>query len=300
MRTLSIPGPVGTGRLAHKIRIPTAALLVALLGASLPSAGCMFFTSRKEGETLQKQVKVLEGQMAELHKQGLASLRKELAELKELLPQARALLLRNSARFGVKLDRLVGEVDRLKGRVENLAADVGGGSKQEKTLKAQVARLTETVEQLRIELTRIVLEVRRQQAEPTTAAELFARATVRRLAGQLAEARQDYLALVKRFPNDPRVDEAYYRVAQTHQAAFEFKAAAVAVARLLKARPGSRFEAQGRLLSAQSHMELKDCRTAIRILARLVRTHPQDEAAPQARRLLARLQRIQNVARYCR
>lgn len=260
----------------------------------------MFFTTRKEGETLQKQVKVLDGQMAELHKQGLASLRKELAELKELLPQARALLLRNSARFGVKLDRLVGEVDRLKGRVENLAADVGGGSKQEKTLKAQVARLAETVEQLRVELTRIVVEVRRQQAEPTTAAELFARATVRRLAGQLAEARQDYLALVRRFPNDPRVDEAYYQIAWTHQAAYEFKAAAVAVARLLKARPGSRFEAPARLLSARSHMELKDCRTAIRILVRLVRSHPQDEATPEARRLLTRLQRIQNVARYCR
>ena len=261
----------------------------------------MFFTSRKEGDDLEKRVKALEKQTESMHKQGLLALQKELAELKEILPQARTVLLQSSARFGLQLERMVSDVDRLKGRVENLGAEVQESKSHEQGLKGQLQSLKENVEQIRIEVSRLILEVRaKPQAEPATAAELFARATIHRLAGKLPEARRDYQSLVQRFPRDPRVEEAHYRVAETHYMAYEWKAAAAAVAHLLKSSPGGRFEAAARLLSAKSYLELKSCQAAIRILTRLVQSHPQDEVIPEARRLIAHLQRVQRSARYCR
>lgn len=279
-------------------RLLLAAPCVALLAGL---GGCMFFTSRKEGDDLEKRVKQLQVQVDAMQKQGLHSLRKELAELKEILPKARTVLLQNSARFGLQLDRVSGDVDRLKGRVENLLVELEGSKSQDQGLKGQVAKLQESVDQIRIEVSRLILEVRQKpRPEPSTAAELFARATIRRLAGRFPEARGDYENLIKRFPSDPRSEEAYLRIAETYFTAYDFKAAAAAVAQLLKAKPGSRYEAAARLLSARSHMELKSCQTALRILARLVQTHPQDEVIPEARRLLAHLQRVQRSARYCR
>ncbi|MDY0000039.1 MAG: tetratricopeptide repeat protein [Polyangia bacterium] len=273
--------------------------LLVLVG--LTSGGCMFFTSRKEGDELERRVKKLGQQVDDIHKQGLLSLRKELAELKEILPQARTVLLQNSARFGLQLERVSGDVDRLKGQVANLVTDLEGSKAQGSGLKTQVTRLGEAVEQIRIELSRLILEVRRKPSpEPSSPAELFARATIRRLAGKYPEARTDYQNLIQRFPSDQRVEEAYLRIAETHYAAYEFKAAAAAVAALLKAKPAGRFEAAARLLSAKSHMELKDCLVALRILTRLVQTHPQDEIIPEARRLIANLQRVQRSPRFCR
>lgn len=261
----------------------------------------MFFTSRKEGDDLEKRLKSMEGQVEAMQKQGLHSLRKELAELKEILPQARTVLLQNSARFGLQLDRVSGDLDRLKGKVDGLLADLEGTKSQESGLKVQVSRLEEAVAQIRIEVSRLLLEVRRKpRPDPSTAAELFSRATIRRLSGKLPEARADYLSLIQRFPKDPRVEEAYFRIAETHHAAYEFKAAAAAVAAMLKAIPNGRFEATARLLSAKSHMELKDCKVSLRILNRLVQTHAQDEVVPEARRLIAHLQRVQRSPRYCR
>jgi TolA-binding protein len=283
----------------HRTPLPRWIVTFLLVAVLLPIGGCMLFTSRKEGDDLEKRVVLLQGQVEAMQKQGLHSLRKELAELKEILPQARTVLLQNSARFGLQLDRVSGDVDRLKGRVENLTAELEGSKSQD--YKGQIARLKESVEQIRIEVSRLILEVRsKPRSEPSTAVELFARATIRRLAGRLPEARRDYQSLIQRFPGDQRVDEAYFRIAETHYSAYEFKAAAAAVALLLKAKPASRFEAAARLLSARSHIELKDCQAALRILTRLLQTHPQNEIVPETRRLIAHLQKVQRSARYCR
>ncbi len=283
-------------------------LIRILFFASLPLvlAGCMLFTTKKEGTDLRKQVETLSGQVKAVRareKATLSELRKaygELKELKEILPKARQILLRSSARFGVKLDQLSADVGKLKGQMENLLSSQGGDSKERASLKSQVAKLAENLGRVQTELTRLLVEVRKRQADPTTAATWWARATMRRLAGRFPEARQDYQQLIQKHPRDRRVPGAYYYIAKTWFDAYDYKRAVVEVARLLKARPGSRFDARARLLSARSYFELKRCRTAMRILSRLVRRHPHAEITPQAKALLARLNRIQRVSRFCR
>jgi TolA-binding protein len=276
--------------------------LLALL-ASL--SGCMLFTTKKEGNTLRREVRTLSGQVAALRKREkatLAELRKaygELKELKEILPRARQILLRSSAQFGLRLDRLASDVAKLKGKVDDLSADLAGARKVRAAHTAALKGLAETAKRLQVELTRLITEVRKERAEPRTAAEWWARATVARLSGRLPEAERAYRALIQKFPADPRVPEAYYRIAQMHFEAYAFRKAIVAVARLLRAKPGSRFDAAARLLSAKAYFELKRCKRAIRILARLVRVSPNAEPTPKARALLKRLLRIQNVSRFC-
>ena len=275
-------------------------LVVVALAGSL--SGCMLFTTRKEGDDLKKQVKALQTQVETMkaRQAQLGKLTTELKELKELLPKVRAVLLRSSARFGVKLARVATDVDKLKGQMENLKAETGGGARSQGALKARMATLTQSVERLRGELTRLVAEVRKREADPQTAAQWWARATRRRVLGNVAGARADYAQLIRKHSGDPRVPAAYYQIARTWYDAYDFRRAVVAVARLLKARPNSKFDARARLLSARSYFELKRCRTAMRILIRAVRRHPHAEVTPASKRLLARLNKIQRVSRFCR
>ena len=283
----------------HLIRIS----LLTMTFASLSS--CMLFTTKKEGNALRREVRSLSRQVTQLRKREqatLTELRKaygELKELKEILPRARQILLRSSAQFGLRLDRLTSDVARLKGAVDDVRADITAARKVRAAHSEALKALSETAKRLQLELTRLITEVRKKTAEPRTAAEWWARATVARLSGRLPEAERAYRSLIRKFPADPRVPEAYYRIAQMHYEAYAFRKAIVAVARLLRANPGSRLDAAARLLSARAYFELKRCKRAIRILARLVRLHPNAEPTPRARVLLKRLVRIQNVSRYC-
>jgi len=279
--------------------------LVALLSLGQASAGCMLFTTKKEGESLRREVRTLSKTVSTLRqreKDTLAKLRKaygELKELKEILPKARQILLRSSAQFGVRLDRISSDVAKLKGSVDDLLSDRATAGRRQREVADRLKTLGETTQRIQTELERLIAEVRKKAGDPKTPAGWWARATVARLTGRLSEAERAYQALIKHHPTDPRVPAAYYYIAKMHFDAYHFRRAIVAVAKLLRAKPGSRFDAPARLLSARSYFELKQCRRAARILARLVRLHPHAEQTPRARILLKRVLRLRNVSRYC-
>jgi TolA-binding protein len=281
------------------IRISLAATVTLM-------SGCMLFTTKREGDKLRQEVGKLSRQVETMQKEQKAFLAKltkahaQLAELTSILPKARSILLRSSARFGVRLEQLATDVGKIKGRFENLSADQAEAAKKQKQLQTQLATATETLERVKTELTRLIVEVRKARVAPKTAAEFWAQATQARLAGRLPEARRYYQTLIKRFPRDPRAEAASYWTAKTYFDAYDFRNAVVAAARTLKAHPKGRFDARTRLLSARSYFELKRCRIAMRIVARLIRLHPNAAVAPQAKALLARLKRIQHMARFCR
>jgi TolA-binding protein len=287
------------------IRSTLTALVLAAMLFAAGAPGCMFFTTRAEGSRLRAEVKSLRDRvdlMKKRERDTLAALQQakgELVELKGLLPRARAILLRNSARFGAQLDRLIATVSKIQGRLENVETDLGNATKGGKGVRERIAKVAETVERIKIEVTRLMAEVRKKPAAPKTAGELFAAANVARLTGRAAEARQLFAKFVKRYPRNVRVEAAYYLTARTHFDAYDYRAAVVAVAQQLKKYPRGRFSARGRLLSARSYFELKRCKTALRILGRLVRLFPNAEITPEARQLLLRVQRLRKVSRYC-
>lgn len=280
------------------------ALLLTLVALS---PGCMFFTTKAEGTRLRKEVRQLRDRVVQMNqnkKDTLEALKKakiELVELRGIVPKARAILLRNSARFGVKLDRLAVTVDKLKGRLANVESDLGSTTKSSKGVRQQLTKMAETVARIKTEVTRLIAEVRRKpRPGPKTAEELFAAANVARLTGRGAKARQLYTTLIKRYARHKRAEAAYYFIAKSYFDTYDYRATVVAVSRQLKAHRRGRFAARGRLLSARSYFELKRCKTAQRILDRLVRSFPNDEVTPAAKQLLARVRRLRTVSRYCR
>jgi TolA-binding protein len=276
--------------------------LTVMLGAS---PGCMFFTTKREGDQLRQELVATKARLEAAEKGkvgspgGLDKAGGDLAELKDLLPKAKELLQRSAARVGARLDQLDSLVSKLQGRLESLETDAGSGTKTVQTLKTQVAQVLELQERIRSEVTKLMVEVRRPVPEPKTANELFARATIARLAGRYPEARQDYESLIRSFPTDPRVEACHLFVAQTHFESFDFKASVGAIARQLKAFPEGKLAMAARLLSARSHAELKKCGTAIRILTRMLQTSPSAEESTQAQTLLNHLRRVQRETRYC-
>ncbi len=286
-----------------RLWIPTLLLtLSALLGP-----GCMFFTTKAEGTKLRKEVKALRDRLAAMNKNekdtltALKQAKTELVALKGLLPRARAILLRNSARFGAKLDRLASTVSKMQGRLESVETDVGSSSKKGKGVSQKLATIAETVARIKAEVTRLMAEVRKKpKPGPKTVGEIWAAANVARLTGRGARARQLYATLIKQHPRHARVEAAYYFTAKTHYDAYDYRSTVVAVSRQLKKFSKGKFAARGRLLSARSYFELKRCKTAIRILARLVRLFPHAEVTPKAKTLLTRVRKLRYVSRYCR
>lgn len=285
--------------------MPRLIRICSFLALTQAMAGCMLFTTKKEGDSLRREVRTLSAKVSTLRKREkttLTELRKaygELKELKDLLPKARQVLLRSSAQFGVRLDRLSSDVAKLKGSLDDLQAGRAATQRKRSEQAARLAALAKTTQQIGAELGRLIKEVRKKSSEPKTAAEWWARATVARLTGRLPQAERAYQSLIRNHPADPRVAAAYYYIAKMYFDAYAFRRAIVSVARLLRAKPGSRFDAPARLLSARAYFELKQCRRATRILSRLVRLHPHAARAPQARRLLKRILRLRKVARYC-
>ncbi|MFH2007317.1 MAG: tetratricopeptide repeat protein [bacterium] len=282
-----------------------ALCLAVLIGVGTP--GCMLFTTKRDGDRLRKEVTALSARV-ELMKKGekdtldaLTKAKAELVELKGILPKARAILLRSSARFGVRLEQLSTTVAKLQGRLENMETDHGPLVKAQKAFKAKVEQIAETLERVRSELTKLIAEVRRKPSRPApqSAPELFAGATIARLSGRMAKARQLYDELLQRFSRDRRAEAARYWIAKTYFDSYDYRNAIVAVSKLLKISPQGRFEAKARLLSARSYFELKRCKTALRIMDRLVKLFPNAEVAPDAKGFQARLRRLQNVPRYC-
>lgn len=278
------------------------ALGLAVAGSS---SGCFIFTSKQEGDRLKTEVATLRTRLDQADakkKETLAALAKahaDLGELKDVLPRARDLLLQSSARVSARLDQIESTITKLQGRQESLETDLGAYNKYVSGMKGQVTAVTDLAERLRTELSRLMIEVRRASPEPRTAAELFARATIHRLTGKYPEARQDYAAFLQKYPTDLRAEAAHLQLAQTHFDAYDFKAAILATAALLKAHPDGKLAGAGRLLSARSHVELKRCVVAIRILTRMLQTTPTAEEAPAAQSLLNHLRRVQKLSRYC-
>jgi TolA-binding protein len=279
--------------------------ILPLLSTFSSGLGCMFFTTKREGDQLRQELAGMKARLNAAEKGtvggpgGLDKTHRDLVELKDLLPKAKELLQRSSARVGAKLDQLDSLVSKLQGRLESLETDAGSGTKTIQALKVQVAQVVELQERIRAEVTKLMVEVRRPVPEPKTANELFARATIARLAGRYPEARQDYEALIQKFPTDPRVEACNFFMAQTYFDAFDFKASVVAIARQLKGFPEGKLATAARLLSARSHAELKKCGIAIRILTRLLQTAPSTEESTHAQTLLNHLRRVQRVTRYC-
>ena len=280
-------------------------LLLAVVAAPALT-GCMLFTTKREGQQLHQKVEALQARLDKLKAQEKATLealtraRKELLALKDILPRARRVLLANSARFGLRLDKLTAQVGKIQGLLENLQADRGGDTKTLKKMAQETARLKEELLRLKTALTQQSSRITSLHPQPKTAAELFAAGQTARLTGRLPAARRFYQALIRRFPRDKRVEAARFYIARTHFDAYDYAAAVVAIARLLKLRPKGRFAPRARLLSAQSYFALKRCRTARRILTRLIRVFPNAGVASEGRLLLQRLRRVQRVARYCR
>lgn len=286
-----------------------ARLLLPALLLTTSGPGCMFFTTKAEGSRLRKEVTELRERVSLMKKReqdtmdALKKAKGELMELKGLLPRARALLLRNSARFGARLDRLATTVAKLQGRLENVETDQGSSTKSGKGVRKRLADVAETVARIKTEVTRLMALVRskpRPRPGPKTVTELWAAANVARLTGRGAKARLLYAVLIRRFRRHPQAEAAYFFTAKTHFDAFDYRSAVVAVSRQLKKYPKGRFAARGRLLSARSYFELKRCKTAARILARLLRLFPHAAVTPTARQLLTRVRRLRAVSRYCR
>jgi TolA-binding protein len=286
-----------------------AQLVLPALLLTTSGPGCMFFMTKAEGSRLRAEVNSMRNRVSLMKKRErdtLIALKKakgEVGELKVLLPRARAILLRNSARFGARLDRLATTVAKLQGRLENVETDQGSSTKTGKGVRAKMAKVSETLARIKTEMTRLMAEVRakpRPRPGPKTATEYWAAANVARLTGRGAKARQLYATIIQRFTRHGRAEAAYYFTAKTYFDAYDYRNAVVALSRQLKTHPKGRFAARGRLLSARSYFELKRCKTAARILARLLRMFPHAAVTPTARQLHTRIQRLRSVSRYCR
>jgi tol-pal system protein YbgF len=267
-----------------------AALL--LLGAS----ACWVPVER--GKQMEARIQRLEGE-SELNAKQLdeqrAVVRERVAAVDKKIDELNAAAHRTGADLAVNQDRLQEEVVRLRGLLEEL-------NHRLQTLEQNLAQLKSDTDGRfaalkgagaleEYEAKKKLEQVRR----PTDKNEFFALAQAQEGKGERAVARELYEEFVKKWPNDPRAADAYFRLGELWYGDRRYRDAILQYGKVVQSFPKSDKAPDALLRTGESMLALDLRDDAKSLFQEVVKRYPRSTAAQRAKARLNELNKRKNT-----
>lgn len=271
-------------------RLLRSAAMASLVACTTPSlAGCFLWTTRTEGDELQKKTARHDRQLRELE-QSLQKKERQLegkiAELEDVLERATRVVTRNSADVGAQVEALREKLASVKGELAEV--------------QHKLETLTKEMESQRKELEDRMERVARKagmdmavdpEEIPETKDEHFQLAQDDFAAEKHSRARALYREFLSRYPNDRRAAEAKLKIGLGYLEQDQ-PASALGELRNVIAEHGKSDQVDPALFGmAQAFWKLNACTDAKDALRALMKRRPSRELQNKARSLMREIQR---------
>jgi TolA-binding protein len=191
-------------------------LIVLSVVALVVQTGCL--TLKTEHDSLALRVSKLDEQTGDRGKQldeKLAEADRKLAELQSKLDQAESLLRGSQAGIGVRMDTVEQEVAELRGSTENAELVASASAQAQSELRDDIDKRLRTLEEKLNEATNI----------PEGKDELWNEAERQLQRKNYKLSRQLWRTFVSRYPGDPKLPEANFKVGLTFHSERDYKSA---------------------------------------------------------------------------
>jgi tol-pal system protein YbgF len=267
---------------------------LALLSAA---CGCMFFTTKDEGQQLKTSLDKLRAQVDDMTlreqelRKATAEAKSQVAKLREVLDQATNLVQRNSADLGVQVQKLQSDLAGLVGKTEEISHALDSVSKQFGEYRAQ---------------TDVKLEGLTTKAGTATAPpapedkdKLFDEAYKRYQQGQFEESRRLFRTFTTRHSRDERADNAQYWLGQSYYEERKYAAAIAEFKKVLDNFPRGDATDAAMFGMALSFVELKYCTEGEAYLQDLTKRFPRSPLVDKAQKKIKELKKMKRNKKLC-
>jgi TolA-binding protein len=259
----------------NRIRVRTA--LAAVMITLATTSGCM---TRMQGHRLQTSFADLRLRLEGVDKLDQAH-KEQVVQLRAILDQATALLIANSSDVGAKERKAETDIAALQVQIDRLSQTI------------EQHRRQRTDDQSRFD-TRLAALERSESAIadrvapllPDDKDHLWQGATARLASGEKDEGRRFLRVFTQRFPQDPRVPQAYLTIGISFLQEKRFSSAAAAFQRLLDTFPASPEVPEAKVQLSSVFVQLRFCTDARSLLRDVVKRYPRSLPAAEARREL--------------
>jgi tol-pal system protein YbgF len=266
-------------------------LAAVLLGAA---PGCMWFTTKDEGQQLKDAIAQLkagvERRDAELMR-ATADAKEQVAKLRTVLEQATNLVTRNSADLGLQVQKMQADLAALIGKTEEIGHNLESVTKQFSEYRAQTD----------VKLEGLVTKTAGAQNPPAPEGkdQLFDEAYKRYQASQFEEARRLFRTFTTRFGRDDRADNAQYWIGQSYFEERKFAAAIAEFKKVIDNFPHSDAADGAMYGMALAFVELKYCTEGEAYLQDLTKRFPRSPLVDKANKKVKEIRKIKRNKKLC-
>lgn len=222
-------------------------------------------------------------QRVETHRQQTEVARQELEALQRATKDDQAAIRRSMVELAAQNDQLRREMATLRGQYEQLARDVAEWQRSQKDSQRGIDERLRQMEPASVTVDGVSFT-----ALPTEI-QAFDQAMASLRRAEFEAASQALAAFVRRFPESGYLPSVFYWLGNAQYGQRAYRESIESHRRLVTGHANHPKVPEAMLGMANSHIELKDNRSARRVLEDLVRLHPQSEAASAAKDRLARL-----------
>lgn len=257
-------------------------LAAATPALALLLGGCMWVTTKSEGQTLRKDVTSLQGKLTAKEQ----ALDDQINQLKKVLDDATKLLKRNSADLGLEVEQLRADVRTANGLVTAVNGQIADLKAAFEAYKKQHEASLELLDQ-RLEL------LERDKPSPKSSPEdLWRIGSAAFEGGRYNDAIESFKRLTLSHPAHDRADDALYFRGQAYTNLKDWEKAIGIYQQLLDKYPTGSFTDDGLYFAALAAQQLKQCTEARTYLGIIKSKYPKSNVAKQASDLDAAIKKV--------
>jgi TolA-binding protein len=237
----------------------------------------------------------LEGRMSKQEQ----ALDEKIAKLDESLDKATKLLARNSADLGTDLDKLLKGQAELMGQIEDMKREIAALKQEVLSLEAQKLEYQKKIDDYEARISAL------EKGKPLPpgggggggppAGEdkdvVYKRAQASMDAGQISDARKDYKDFVRRFPTDPRADDAQLALGELYMKEKVYDKALGEFQKVIDGWPDGDAVDDAIFRAGEAATAMKWCRDARAYFDLLVKKHPKSPLVKDAQKKLEYLKK---------
>jgi TolA-binding protein len=260
---------------------------VAATASLLAHPACV---TTKEGDAMRADITALRARLDDIDKRD-KEYKEQVVRLRKVLDQATALLTRNSADVGAKAAKAEQDIAALQGRMEEMAHGQETQARQAADDRNRLEARLATLEQMQ---TKIVDKV--APALPDDKEQLWQQAGQRLTTGQRDEGRRFYRVFIQRFPQDPRVPQAYLTLGMSFVQEGKFANAAGEFSKVIDAYGRAPEVPEAMWQLSLAYVQLHFCADARSLLGDLVKRYPKSPRAVDAKNELRTIAKLPRAA----
>jgi TolA-binding protein len=251
-------------------RLGRFSLHLYLLPALLAS-GCFWVTTKREGETLRKDLTLVQSRLSAKEK----TLDDQIAQLQKVLEDATRILKRNSADIGADVEALRNEVRIANGLVTTVNNSITELKQAFDTYRKSTDARLDSIEQRVVQI---------ESGKPTASSspeELWKLGTTAFEAARYNEAIDVFKRLSQTYPTHDRADDAVYFRGQSYTNLKDWDHAIGVYQQLYDKYPESPLADDGLYFAAVAAQQLKNCTEARTYLGLVKQKYPKSNVTKQ-------------------